>query len=130
MTKLDGALVNLLGVKPTYMRPPFISFNSEVVDVMTKMGYRIVNCDVDSQDWNNLTPEESLARVEAAGRATADGQGHVLLMHDPIESTSKELALMVIKWAKANKLKMVTVAECLGDHLPYTRGKGTKERTC
>lgn len=125
------ALKDIIGVKPTYMRAPYLSTGGETVPVMKERGYRVVQCDVDSQDWNNLTPEQSLQRFLDAG---ASGLGHIPLMHETVKTTPGELAPMVIKWAKENKLKMVTVAECLGDRHPYVKAdkyKGRKpQNTC
>jgi peptidoglycan/xylan/chitin deacetylase (PgdA/CDA1 family) len=79
MQKLETALVNIIGVKPQYMRPPYLSAGGSVQSVMSQLGYRIVNCDVDSEDWNGLTPTQSLAKFQAAGTS---GNGHIPLMHE------------------------------------------------
>ncbi|KAF8427692.1 chitin deacetylase [Tirmania nivea] len=119
-TKLEGALATILGgKKPTYMRVPYLSVNDMVTNVMKKMGYRIILCDMDSQDWNGLTPEQSMERIRAAG---ASGNEHISLMHETVKTTPVELAPSVIAWAKENGLEMVTVAECLGDNRPYCAG--------
>ena len=128
MVKLEGAFATILyGVKPTYMRLPYLSINDNVVGVMKNLGYRIVQIDVDSQDWNNLSPEQSMERIKAAG---VSGNGHIPLMHDTVKTTPAGLVPLVIAWAKENKLKMVTVAECLGDHTPYVVNLTKKTDTC
>ena len=50
MTKLETALANIIGVKPTYMRPPNGATGGQTVSVMKSMGYRLVTWDVDSGD--------------------------------------------------------------------------------
>jgi len=109
------------------MRVPYLSVNDNVTNVMKKMGYRIVLCDVDSQDWNGLTPEQSMDRYNAAG---ASGNGHIPLMHETVKTTPSELAPLVIAWAKENGLEMVTVAECLGDNRPYVKNSAERTDTC
>lgn len=128
MTKLEGAFATILdGKKPTYMRPPYLSVNDSVAATMKKLGYRIIQCDVDSQDWNNLTPEQSMERIKAAGVV---GNGHIPLMHETVKTTPAGLAPLVIQWAKENNLEMVTVAECLGDKKPYVKNFAERADTC
>lgn len=55
MQMLETALVNIIGVKPTYMRPPYLKTGGNVTTVMKTLGYRMITTDVDSQDWNGLT---------------------------------------------------------------------------
>ncbi|KAL2215426.1 chitin deacetylase-like protein [Thermoascus aurantiacus ATCC 26904] len=112
MIPVEQALETILGVKPTYMRPPYGSVGGQVVPTLRDMGYRIVNWDIDSGDWAGLTPAQSEARITSAGTG---GNGHIILMHEPLPTTVNELAPWVMNYAKSNNLKMVTVAECLGD---------------
>jgi len=111
MQKLEAAFSNILGVKPTYMRPPNGATGGQVVNTLKSMGYRIVTWDVDSGDWNNQSPQSSLSTLTNAGT----GSGHIILMHETVASTPSQLADMVINYAKSKNLKMVTVAECVGD---------------
>ncbi|KAK4101219.1 carbohydrate esterase family 4 protein [Parathielavia hyrcaniae] len=112
MTQLEEAFVNLIGKKPAYMRPPYLATGGAVLPTLKSMGYKVVNADVDSQDWNGKTPAESAEFFEQAG---ADGNGHIPLMHETYASTVQTLTPWLIEWARENKLKLVTVAECLGD---------------
>lgn len=106
MTKLETALVNIIGVKPTYMRPPYLATGGNVPSVMKTLGYRIITDDIDSGDWNGLTPAQSEAKFTAAG---ASGNGHIPLMHETYASTVNTLVPWLIDWAKQNNLKIVTV---------------------
>ncbi|CZT12313.1 related to deacetylase [Rhynchosporium agropyri] len=107
MSKLETALSNILGVKPTYMRPPGGATGGQTINVLKGLGYRIVTWDTDSGDWNKETPASSEKKLTVGP--------HVVLMHETIPSTANTLAPWTIDWAKKNGLKMVTVAECLGD---------------
>ncbi|KAG9229495.1 chitin deacetylase-like protein [Amylocarpus encephaloides] len=110
MTKLETAFANILNVKPTYMRPPNGNSGGSTVQVMRELGYRIIKWDIDSGDWNNQSPQSSQQKFSAAGSGS-----HIPLMHETVQSTSATLLPWVLKWAKDKNLKMVTVAECLGD---------------
>ena len=87
MQKLEQALANILGVK-------------------------VITDDVDAQDWNGYSAAQSQQQFQAAG---ASGNGHIPLMHETYASTVQELTPWLIDWAASNNLKLVTVAECLGD---------------
>jgi len=128
MQRLEGALNKILGgVKPTYMRPPYLATGGNVASTLSGLGYRIITCDVDSQDWNGLTPAASFQRISSAG---AGGNGHIPLMHETVSTTPSQLAPLVINWAKQNNLKMVTIADCLGDSQPYVSATVAATSSC
>ncbi|KAF2273627.1 chitin deacetylase-like protein [Westerdykella ornata] len=128
MQRLEQALVNIIGVKPTYMRPPYLATGGNVLPVMKQLGYRVITNDVDAGDWNGLTAEQSEQRFQQAG---AGGNGHIPLMHETYASTVNTLTPWLINWAKQNNLKIVTVAECLGDPTgAYKNGTANGQSTC
>ncbi|EAA30457.2 carbohydrate esterase family 4 protein [Neurospora crassa] len=112
MTKVETAFANIIGKKPRYMRPPFLETGNQVLPVLKSMGYKVITDDVDTGDWNRQTPAQSEAKFYQAG---ARGNGHIPLMHEVYQSTVEQLTPWLINWAKQNNLKLVTVAECLGD---------------
>jgi len=112
MTKVEDALVNLIGKKPAYMRPPYLETSGQVLPVLKSMGYKVITDDVDTGDWNNKTPQQSEQLFQQAG---ASGNGHIPLMHEVYSTTVNTLTPWLISWAQQNNLKLVTVAECLGD---------------
>ncbi|KAF2001803.1 carbohydrate esterase family 4 protein [Amniculicola lignicola CBS 123094] len=128
MSKLETALVNIIGVKPTYMRPPYLATGGSVLSVMKTMGYRVITDDIDTGDWNSKTPAQSQQLFTQAG---AGGNGHIPLMHETYASTVNTLTPWLINWAKNNNLKLVTVAECLGDPTgAYVNGTGSTQTSC
>jgi hypothetical protein len=108
MTRLETALANIIGVKPTYMRPPYLATGGNVLSVMKTMGYRVITDDVDTEDWNGKTPSQSQQKFQQAG---AGGNGHIPLMHETYQGTVETLTPWLINWAKTNNLKLVTVGE-------------------
>ncbi|KAI5249759.1 glycoside hydrolase/deacetylase [Aureobasidium subglaciale] len=131
MQKLETAFVNIIGVKPTYMRPPYLKTGGNVPTAMGKLGYKMITDSVDSQDWNGLSVSASEQRFKSAGPKTPDGFGHISLLHETYANTVRDLVPRLIKWAKENNLKMVTVAECLGDgNSAYAKGTGGGAQTC
>ncbi|THX78569.1 glycoside hydrolase/deacetylase [Aureobasidium pullulans] len=131
MQKLEIALVNIIGVKPTYMRPPYLKTGGNVPTAMRNLGYRMITDSVDSQDWNGLSVSQSEQRFKSAGPKTPDGFGHISLLHETYANTVRDLVPRLITWAKQNNLKMVTVAECLGDaNGAYAKGTGGGAQKC
>ncbi|OJD37806.1 carbohydrate esterase family 4 protein [Diplodia corticola] len=128
MQKLEGALVSIIGKKPTYMRPPYLATGGSVQSTMATLGYRIITDDVDSGDWNGYSVAQSEQQFTNAG---ASGNGHIPLMHETYQSTVTQLVPWLISWASQNNLKLVTVAECLGDaDGAYTSGTPASSQTC
>ncbi|KAK4215611.1 deacetylase-like protein [Rhypophila decipiens] len=126
MTKLEQALVNLVGVKPAYMRPPYLDTGGQFLSQMKSLNYKVITDDIDSGDWNNQSPQQSQQQFQRAG---ASGMGHIPLMHEVYPGTVNTLTPWLISWAKQNNLKLVTVAECLGDtEGMYQVGNWTKQQ--
>ncbi|KAK4642576.1 hypothetical protein QC761_510100 [Podospora bellae-mahoneyi] len=112
MTRVEDALVNMVGVKPAYMRPPYLDTGGQFLNTMKTMNYKVITNDIDSGDWNNVSPQQSQQRFQQAG---ARGNGHIPLMHEVYPGTVNTLTPWLINWANQNNLKLVTVAECVGD---------------
>lgn len=110
MTKLEQALVNLVGVKPAYIRPPYLDTGGQFLPTMKEMNYRVVTNDIDTGDWNNQSPQQAQQQFQRAG---AGGMGHIPLMHEVYPGTVNTLTPWLINWAKQNNLKLVTVGEWL-----------------
>ncbi|KAI0399951.1 carbohydrate esterase family 4 protein [Xylaria palmicola] len=112
LSKLEQAFVNIFGRKPAYLRPPYLETGGQVLGVTRQMNYTVVTDDIDTGDWNNNTPQRSQQLFQQAG---AGGNGHIPLMHETYATTVNDLTKWLISWAKTNNLRIVTVAECLGD---------------
>ncbi|KAF5662416.1 polysaccharide deacetylase [Fusarium heterosporum] len=112
MQRFEQAMVNIIGKKPAYMRPPYLATGGNVLPTMQQLGYKVITDDVDSGDWNGQTPQQSQQKFQQAG---AGGNGHIPLMHETYATTVQTLTPWLINWAKQNNLKLVTVADCLGN---------------
>ena len=106
LTKLEDALVNIIGKKPAYLRPPYLESSGSVLSVTRQMNYVVVTDDIDAGDWNNQSPQQSQQKFIQAG---AGGNGHIPLMHETYDSTVSVLVPWLIDWAAQNNLKLVTV---------------------
>ncbi|KAF9120053.1 Carbohydrate esterase 4 protein [Mortierella sp. GBA39] len=114
MSKLDTAIKKIIGVSPTYMRPPYGSIN----DLVTKTigaKYTIVIWSQDTNDWRHEGDWEKSYKVYTDKIKKAKGKGgDIILQHETIKLTAKELAPRAIDYAHSMGWKLVTVGECLG----------------
>ncbi|RPA82416.1 glycoside hydrolase/deacetylase, partial [Ascobolus immersus RN42] len=111
-TRNEVAFGKILGVKPTWVRPPYFYYNDTVLEVAKELGYRIVTLNFDSADWSGLSAEEIKARYEGLEEGS---DRLIVLAHDAIETTAVEVGTWVADWAKKRGLKMVTLSECVGE---------------
>ena len=57
MVRLEMALRNIVGKFPTYMRPPYSKcVSAACMATMVNLGYHITYFDLDTDDYNNITP--------------------------------------------------------------------------
>jgi len=57
MIRNEQAFLSILGRYPTYMRPPYISCSAACKATMAALGYHVVSWDLDTNDYNNATPQ-------------------------------------------------------------------------
>jgi len=114
MTQLEAAHLALIGKIPTYMRPPFLSTNELVLTTVAGLGYKIIEVDIDTQDW----AEGPIGQIQLSidwyeGNLTAGGS--ISLNHDPYQPTAETFVPAIITYLASKGLKSVPVGECLGD---------------
>ncbi|PWW72311.1 Carbohydrate Esterase Family 4 protein [Tuber magnatum] len=117
----ENAIRNIIGKFPTYMRPPYSSCtaNSGCVRTMEELGYHIIYFDLDTDDYNNVTPElipNAKSNFARAVDGTPAAQNDFLaIAHDIHEQTARSLTRFMLETIKKNGYKAVTVGECFGD---------------
>ena len=101
---------------------------------MTKLGYHVVNWNVDTKDYLNDSP----VKIQTSKNTFLDGvstnsksHSYIELSHDTHEQTAYNLNAFMIKTLKARGYRAVPVGECLGDAREnwYVDAKGTKSGT-
>ncbi|KDQ06975.1 carbohydrate esterase family 4 protein [Botryobasidium botryosum FD-172 SS1] len=108
----DVAFSKILGVVPTFMRPPYGEYNDLVQKVAADHNQNVIIWDVDSEDSMGATAEQS---EQTYTNAVERGAASILtLNHETHESTAVEVLPFMIKLFKDKGYKLVTVAECLG----------------
>ncbi|KAG0335375.1 hypothetical protein BG004_008476 [Podila humilis] len=116
MTQVDKALLKIIKKRPTFMRPPYGAYNSDVLRVLGDMGYRVIYWNIDTEDFSHPNDvEKSMAQYRSAlGKSSSLKNSFISLQHDPNEMTAKQLGPKAVKYALQRGFKVVTVGECLG----------------
>ncbi|KAF9987901.1 hypothetical protein BGZ75_010309 [Mortierella antarctica] len=118
ITLLEDAFKKIIGVRPTYMRPPFGSLNTHVLEVLGERDYTAVTWDTDTQDWAHTDNFEASFKVYESilnNPNEITQPGHIVLQHEVNQVTALQVAPMAIDLALVRGFKVVTVGECLGD---------------
>lgn len=102
--KSSDMIYQLCGVRPTMMRAPGGSYNS---DVLAAVSYPLVGWTVDTLDWDHQDPKQALEYLKAQV-----SDGGIVLMHDRL-ATSAEIAETLLKWLYDNGYKVVSVSELM-----------------
>ncbi|KAG4435749.1 hypothetical protein IFR05_008763 [Cadophora sp. M221] len=121
MYKNEMALRNIVGMIPTYMRPPYSSCNAECgceAD-MAALGYHITYFDLDTADYLNDSPtliqnsKTTFDNVLAGKSPSTDD--FLVIGHDIHNQTANVLVEYMLQGLQSKGYKAVTVGECLGD---------------
>jgi len=114
MLQLEAAHLAIIGKAPTYMRPPYLSTNALVISTLVGLGYKIIEVDIDTQDWaEDPIGEVALSIQWYEGNQTAGGT--ISLNHDPYQPTADTFVPAIITYLAGKGLKSVPVGECMGD---------------
>lgn len=91
MTKVEDALLDIIGKFPTYMRPPFFEWDALNLEVLGELGYKVMWADLDTQDWQG-NMDDSISIFESG----IQNGGSLVLAHDVHETTAEVLVPAMI----------------------------------
>lgn len=121
MYKLEMSLRNIIGAIPTYMRPPYSSCTkpSGCQQDMADLGYHITYFDLDTDDYNNDSPQliQNAKNNFDRGMATKTPatSNALVIAHDIHYQTVYSLAEYMLKGLQSKGFRAVTVGTCLND---------------
>ncbi|RKP11195.1 polysaccharide deacetylase [Thamnocephalis sphaerospora] len=117
MTLLDDQLRRLIGVKPTYMRPPYGAVNDQVLNVMRQLNYRVVLWNLDTNDCRRSPSDvkPALATIQNALANAAVGSSWIALAHVTAYATAYNLVVDAVNDIRAKGYRLVRIDECFGD---------------
>ncbi|KAF4126923.1 Peptidoglycan/xylan/chitin deacetylase, PgdA/CDA1 family [Geosmithia morbida] len=113
IVKNEAAFAQVIGVLPTYFRPPYGNCNDACLGLLNELGYHVITWSLDTLDWEKNIPASK--KVFADQVQSHQQASYIALSHDIHEGTVKELVGYMIDVAKENGYRLVTVGECLGD---------------
>ncbi len=105
--KCNQKIEGLIGVKPILFRGPYGEYNNAVIEEAEKQGMFVLQWDVDSLDWKNLSPKEIVDRVTNRVKP-----GSILLFHNGAKNTPAALP-DVIKKLKQDGYTFVKASELI-----------------
>lgn len=118
MYRTEEALANIIGVFPTYMRPPYLSCDEACLADMGELGYHVISTNLDTKDYIYQTPEtvDSAKRIFDEFTASDPAStSYIVLNHDIHRTTAYDLTEYEIQRLTSRGYRAVTVGECLGD---------------
>ncbi|KAI4610542.1 uncharacterized protein J4E87_010796 [Alternaria ethzedia] len=121
MVKNEMAIRNIIGKYPTYMRPPYSSCTGSCQEVMADLGYVVSYFDLDTDDYNQLTPEKiQVAKdnfkngIDTRNEGYFDGD-RLAIGHDIHQLTAENLTVYMLDYLYSQGLRAVTMGECMQD---------------
>ncbi|CAI9631283.1 unnamed protein product [Alternaria burnsii] len=121
MVKNEMAFANIMGKFPTYMRPPYSSCTaaSGCQQDLADLGYVVSYFDLDTDDYNNVTPDKIQNAKDRVFNAINPSNPQVdafqAIAHDIHQQTAQNLTGYMIQTMQAKGYKLVTLGECLGE---------------
>lgn len=120
---MDDTLLQILGVRPVYMRPPYGNTSPEALEWLGAHGYKVVNWNVDTNDWQH--PQDFKTNLKAYRAAIQDpvarGKSFISLQHDAEQGTSQVFSKLAIEYVLSKGFSIMPVGECLGDTAGWYR---------
>jgi peptidoglycan-N-acetylglucosamine deacetylase len=113
ITRAEVIIQRIVGFRPKLVRPPYGEILPIQLEWARQQGYTVVNWDVDSSDWRQLTADKVFRNVTRAVRP-----GSVVLMHagggsgQDLSGTVNALP-RIIDWLRAHGYEPVTLTELL-----------------
>ncbi|KAF8874069.1 carbohydrate esterase family 4 protein [Mucidula mucida] len=116
MWRVEQALERIVGVTPAYMRPPYGSFNDQVVSAASQRGQDVVIWDFDSGDSTGSSADQS--KQAYTDKINEHPSSILALNHEVYSTTAYDVIPNAIDQLQAAGYNLVTLAECLGTQ-PY-----------
>lgn len=82
----NDAIRDITGVQPTLIRVPYGAYNDTVISTLRAIDMEVIQWDVDSLDWKELSADEITDRV--LGKV---GNGSIILFHNAAKNTPEAL---------------------------------------
>lgn len=108
----DSELIfrQIFNKRPSFYRPPYFSYNNEIVSMINNFGYNIITTNLNTDDWEVDTAEEIYNNYLSKFDNIT---GKIILQHD--YHANGHLALeMIIQHLRNNSYTIVPINVCIG----------------
>ncbi|KAK9759474.1 chitin deacetylase [Basidiobolus ranarum] len=113
--KAADAIDEVLGVRPKYIRCPYGSCDERVQNILFNMGYKVIDWNFDTLDWDTLNTEHLENIYENTLSVNSpESSGFISLQHD-IHPTTVQAIPKVLEIIEKYNFEVTTVPECFGD---------------
>ncbi len=108
----SNAIKKILGVPPTFFRPPYGAYDGKVLTLMNSMGLTTVMWNVDPRDWSRPGTNVIINRV-----VYQTGRGSIILMHDGGGNRSQTVMALpsIIENLRSQGFTFVTLPQLVAD---------------
>lgn len=108
----SDAIQHATGVRPTFFRPPYGTFNAQVLTQVNQLGLTTIIWNDEARDWT--TPGIDVITNRILGLA---GDGAIILLHDGGGDRSQTIAALptIITTLQARGFKFVTLSQLVLD---------------
>ena len=107
LSSSSAAITAVTGKKVDLFRPPFGDYNDALVSCAEEEGYAVIQWDVDSLDWKDLSAQDIAMRVLSRAR-----QGSIILCHNNALHTAEALPV-ILSTLKNSGYTFVPVGELI-----------------
>ncbi|GMK57724.1 hypothetical protein CspeluHIS016_0405580 [Cutaneotrichosporon spelunceum] len=115
LAKVEDAMIKILGVRPIYFRPPYGSYNDQVIQVLKDRGYSKLFMWTDDIEDGNRNGEDVPFAKSVIDRVARDyPKPHMILSHSPYASTANQVVPYAVSKLQGAGYKLQTVDQCLG----------------
>ncbi|KAJ3337856.1 chitin deacetylase [Gonapodya sp. JEL0774] len=117
ISQIEDSFVQLLGKKPSFLRPPYGSYNQHTLDVIASFGYSsVVIWNYDTDDWAH--PQDvgaSLGVYQNALNNQSPQSGNILILdHDVVPTVTTLIQQAIDAVQSRGGWRFVSMDECLG----------------
>ncbi|MEW6663277.1 MAG: polysaccharide deacetylase family protein [Bacillota bacterium] len=113
---------DITGCDAYLFRPPFGDYNNTLIRVSEELGIKVIQWDVDSLDWKDITAEQIYNRVIRQVKP-----GSIVLFHNNAKNTPKAISPILEK-LKAGGYQIVPVSDILLKGDTYVDANGIQRQ--
>ena len=105
--RASDKIEKITGIRPDLLRVPYGDYNDTVVKTLRTGGYQVIQWDVDSLDWKDLSADEIFRRVTEKVKP-----GSIVLFHNAARHTPEALP-KILADLKGKGYEFVTVGDLI-----------------